>query len=136
MALEKLQVAGASEKLLEVFNKRYISLRHRRRRGKETRSSPSCSNCPPSWPSPPAAPPTSASPSPPRATALSFPSLRVSYDPNRPSSLLSLAIVLGSSPDSRPFPGAASAITMAVEVNTAGVVSFSGSWDSVRWLTG
>ncbi|KAL5200859.1 hypothetical protein ABZP36_035213 [Zizania latifolia] len=57
-----------------------------------------------------------------------LPSLRLSYSPNRPSSPLSLSIVLGSSPGGCPSPSfstGASAITMSVEVNTAGALSFS-----------
>uniref|UniRef100_A0A0E0EQ55 Uncharacterized protein n=1 Tax=Oryza meridionalis TaxID=40149 RepID=A0A0E0EQ55_9ORYZ len=63
------------------------------------------------------------------ATAAStLPSLRLSYAPNRATSPLSLAVVLGSGPGGCPSSSgaaAASAITMAVEVNTAGAVSFS-----------
>uniref|UniRef100_A0A0D9XBY1 Uncharacterized protein n=1 Tax=Leersia perrieri TaxID=77586 RepID=A0A0D9XBY1_9ORYZ len=56
----------------------------------------------------------------------SLPSLRLSYTPNRssPSPPLSLAVVLGSGPGGCPS-SSSSAITMAVEVNTAGAVSFS-----------
>ncbi|KAG8056285.1 hypothetical protein GUJ93_ZPchr0002g25735 [Zizania palustris] len=57
-----------------------------------------------------------------------LPSLRLSYSPNRPSSPLSLSIVLGSGPGGCPTPSfstGASVITMAVEVNTAGALSFS-----------
>uniref|UniRef100_A0A0E0LZ59 Uncharacterized protein n=1 Tax=Oryza punctata TaxID=4537 RepID=A0A0E0LZ59_ORYPU len=63
--------------------------------------------------------------------APALPSLRLSYAPNRTSSPLSLAVVLGSGPGGCPFSSssgaaaAASAITMAVEVNTGGAVSFS-----------
>lgn len=53
-----------------------------------------------------------------------LPSLRLSYAPNH-FSPLSLSLVLGSSPGGSPSPSGASAITMAVEVNTAGAVSFS-----------
>ncbi|XP_040383831.1 uncharacterized protein LOC121055394 [Oryza brachyantha] len=60
------------------------------------------------------------------ATAVpALPSLRISYAPNRPSSPLSLALVLGSGPGGCPSPAAASAITMAAEVSAAGAVSFS-----------
>uniref|UniRef100_A0A0E0B0N9 Uncharacterized protein n=1 Tax=Oryza glumipatula TaxID=40148 RepID=A0A0E0B0N9_9ORYZ len=60
--------------------------------------------------------------------APALPSLRLSYAPNRATSPLSLAVVLGSGPGGCPSSSgaaAASAITMAVEVNTAGAVSFS-----------
>ncbi|XP_052168326.1 uncharacterized protein LOC127784938 [Oryza glaberrima] len=59
--------------------------------------------------------------------APALPSLRLSYAPNRATSPLSLAVVLGSGPGGSPSSSgaAASAITMAVEVNTAGAVSFS-----------
>lgn len=59
--------------------------------------------------------------------APALPSIRLSYAPNRATSPLSLAVVLGSGPGGSPSSSgaAASAITMAVEVNTAGAVSFS-----------
>ncbi|CAM0950838.1 unnamed protein product [Alopecurus aequalis] len=57
-----------------------------------------------------------------------FPSLRLSYAPNRPagSCPLSLSLVLGFGPGGCPSaPAGASAISMAVEVSAAGAVSFS-----------